>query len=136
MTAATAAALTTGWTLVVEVDRLIPGRGVRALVGGAPVAVFLADDGTVHAVGDIDPRSGASVMARGLTGSTSLGGRVVRFVASPLRKERYALDDGRALAGDGAGLGSWEVRTVDGWVLVGAPRVGPSSGGNHHETNR
>lgn len=124
-----------GWTLVVERDRLVPGRGVRALVGGDAVAVFALPDGTLAAVGDVDPRAGASVMARGLIGSTTVDGRTVRFVASPLRKERYALDDGRALAVGEPGLGSWEVREVGGWVLVGGRRV-TSSGGNHLETSR
>lgn len=126
------------WTLVVEVNRLTPGRGVRALVGGAAVAVFALPDGSLRAVGDIDPCSGASVMSRGLTGSTAVDGGEVRFVASPLRKERYALDDGRALDHGAPGLGSWPARVVDGWVLVGPRRDdgGVSSTGNHLETVR
>lgn len=125
------------WTLVIEVDRLTPGRGVRALVDGAAVAVFALPDGSLRAVGDIDPCSGASVMSRGLTGSTVVEGAEVRFVASPLRKQRYALDDGRALDEGSPGLGSWPVQVVDGWVLVG-PRGddGVSSTGNHLETVR
>ena len=49
-----------------------PGRA-------APVALFLLDDGTVHAVGHRDPFSDANVMARGIIGSVGAG----RAIATP-----------------------------------------------------
>ena len=57
------------WTRVCSLDQLIPERGIPALVGEEPVAVFLLDDGTVHAVGHRDPFSNTNVMARGIIGS-------------------------------------------------------------------
>lgn len=126
------------WTPIVAVDRLTAGRGVRALVGGCAVAVFRLADGSLYAVGDIDPLSGASVMARGLVGSTVIDDVPTRFVASPLRKQRYALADGRSLTADQPGLGAWTVREQDGWVAVGrrVEGAGDSSTGNDHETVR
>ena len=50
------------WVDVCHVQDLLPERGVRALVGAAHVAVFRTHDGEVHALDDIDPFSGASVL--------------------------------------------------------------------------
>ncbi len=45
-------------------DHLIPGRGVGVLLDdGSQVALFRLDDGSVHAVGNVDPFSGAAVMS-------------------------------------------------------------------------
>jgi nitrite reductase/ring-hydroxylating ferredoxin subunit len=107
------------WVPIASLDDLIPGRGAGALVAGDCVAVFLLGDGTIHAVGSIDPLSGANVMARGLVGSAVVDGIDVRFVVSPLDKVRYRLDTGERLSGDGAGLGVWPVRVVGGVIEVG-----------------
>ena len=74
-------------------DHLIPCRGVGVLLpDGAQAALFRLDDGTVHAVGNIDPFSGAAVMSRGIVGDR--GGRAT--VQSPI-KQAFALDDGTCL---------------------------------------
>ncbi|CAI9402236.1 nitrite reductase small subunit NirD [Aestuariimicrobium sp. T2.26MG-19.2B] len=79
---------------VCEYDLLTPELGVAALAGALQVAVFRLDDGSVHAVQNLCPFSGASVMSRGITGS--LGGEPT--VASPLYKQVFSLLDGRCLA--------------------------------------
>jgi len=82
------------WTAACGYDRLIPGRGVGVLLpDGAQAALFRLDDGTVHAIGNIDPFSGAAVMSRGIVGDR--GGRAT--VASPIKKQAFALDDGACL---------------------------------------
>jgi nitrite reductase (NADH) small subunit len=83
---------TTG-TPVCPLGRLTPDRGVRALVDGVAVAVFLLTDGSLHAIDDVDPCSGTSVLSRGLVGDA--GG--VATVASPMYKQRFALTTGRCL---------------------------------------
>lgn len=73
---------------------LIPNRGVGVLLpGGAQAALFRLDDGTLRAVGNIDPFSGAAVMSRGIVGDRA--GRAT--VQSPIKKQAFALDDGRCL---------------------------------------
>lgn len=82
------------WTTACDYDHLIPGRGVGVLLDdGEQAALFRLADGSVHAIGNIDPFFGAGVLSRGLVGDR--GGRVV--VASPLNKQRFALDDGSCL---------------------------------------
>ena len=75
----------------------------RAAARRAQVALFRLDDGSLHAVGNIDPFSGAAVMSRGIVGDR--GGRAC--VQSPIKKQAFALrrrpclDDPRC---DAAGL--------------------------------
>ncbi len=55
----------TTWTAVCHADELEPMWGEAALVGGSLVGVVLLPDGSVRAFSNTDPRTGASVMARG-----------------------------------------------------------------------
>lgn len=118
------------WLAVCRLADLVPERGVAALVDATAVAVFLLPDGTVRAIGNIDPCSGASVLSRGLVGETSVDGRRVRYVASPLRKQRFDLDTGRCLDAE-VGAGTWAARVVDGVVEVASTA---SRSGNDPET--
>jgi nitrite reductase (NADH) small subunit len=82
------------WTTACAYDRLIPGRGVGVLLDdGSQAALFRLDDGSVHAIGNIDPFSGAAVLSRGIVGDR--GGRVT--VQSPLLKQAFSLEDGSCL---------------------------------------
>src|ERR1700751_839933 len=79
------------WTTACAYDYLIPCRGVGVLLpDGAQAALFRLDDGTLHAVGNVDPFSGPAVMSRGIVGDR--GGRAT--VQSPIKKQGFALDDG------------------------------------------
>ena len=93
----TIAADPTTWTRVCSVDQLIPERGIAALIGSEPIAVFLLDDGTVHAVGHRDPFSNANVMARGIVGSVGAGESYRDTVASPMYKHVFDLATGECL---------------------------------------
>ncbi|WP_062521227.1 nitrite reductase small subunit NirD [Demequina silvatica] len=92
MTAVPATASSTA-TVVCDYDRLTPELGVAALVGGEQVAIFRLADGSVHAVQNLDPFSGASVMSRGITGSRG----DVPTIASPIYKQVFSLLDGTCL---------------------------------------
>ena len=81
--------------------QLIPERGIAALVEGEPVALFLLDDGTVHAVGHRDPFSNANVMARGIVGSVGAGEDYRNTVASPMYKHVFDLATGECLTEPG-----------------------------------
>ena len=109
----------TTWTRVCRLDQLIPERGVAALVGSEPVAVFLLDDGSVHAVGHRDPFSNANVMARGIVGSVGVGETYRDTVASPMYKQVFDLATGECLTETGASLPVFPVRIVDSEVHVG-----------------
>jgi nitrite reductase (NADH) small subunit len=103
-----------GWVAVCPVDRLTPNRGVAALVAGRAVALFLLADGSLHAIDNIDPISGASVMSRGIVGDADGS----PTVASPMYKQRFDLRSGRCLDRDHAVVCTHEVRERDGTVQV------------------
>jgi nitrite reductase (NADH) small subunit len=105
------------WVQVCHVDDLLPGRGVAALVRGHQVALYRLTDGTVWAVGNHDPFSGANVMSRGLVG-TRAG---VAVVFSPMFKQAFALATGSCVDDPGYALPWYPVKILDGDVLVGAP---------------
>jgi nitrite reductase (NADH) small subunit len=81
------------WTEICPVERLTPDRGVAALVDGHAIAIFLLSGGELHAVSNVEPFTGASVLSRGLVGE--LDG--VPTVASPLHKQRFDLRSGRCV---------------------------------------
>ncbi|RSS79808.1 nitrite reductase small subunit NirD [Streptomyces sp. WAC06614] len=98
-----------GWLTVCELDALIPGRGVAALLpDGSQAAVFVDRHGRPYAISNRDPFTGAQVLSRGLTGCSD--GRV--FVASPLLKQRFDLESGRCLDDDGVTVRTYPVRTA------------------------
>ena len=109
---------TSTWTRVCSVEQLIPERGIAALVGSEPVALFLLDDGAVHAVGHRDPFSNANVMARGIVGSVGAGESYRDTVASPMYKQVFDLATGECLTEPGTTLPVFGVRVVDGFVEI------------------
>lgn len=102
------------WTEVCALDDILPDTGVAARVGGRHVAVFRVGQDRLHAIDNIDPRSGASVLARGLVGN--LGERVV--VASPLYKNHFDLSTGECLESPEHSVRAHAVRVDGGRVQV------------------
>ena len=103
-----------GWTVICDAAHLIPDRGVAALVEGRAVAVFLLTTGEVHAIDNVDPCSGASVLSRGLVGDAA----GVPTVASPMYKQRFDLHTGRCLDDDAKAVAVHAVRVLDGTIHV------------------
>jgi nitrite reductase (NADH) small subunit len=103
-----------GWTVVCRYRDLQPERGVAALIGGVQVALFRAFDGTVYAIGNQDPFTGAYVLSRGIVGSRG----EIPTVASPLHKQVFDLRTGTCLDDETAAAGSYDVRIRDGLVEV------------------
>lgn len=62
----------TGLVSICAVGRLTPDRGVAALVDGRQVAVFLLSLGELHAVDNVDPCSGAGVISRGSSATSTV----------------------------------------------------------------
>jgi nitrite reductase (NADH) small subunit len=81
---------------VCPVARFTCDRGLAALVDGTAVAVFLLADGSWHAIDNVDPVSGASVLSRGIVGEVD----GVTTVASPMYKQRFVLTTGECLDAD------------------------------------
>lgn len=102
------------FTPICAVDDILPNTGVAARVGDRHVAVFRIDADRFHAIDNIDPRSGASVLARGLVGN--LGERIV--VASPLYKNHFDLNTGECLEAPEQSVRAHAVRIQDGRVFV------------------
>lgn len=103
------------WTRVCVVDVIPEAGGVAALLpGGAQAAVFRVPSGEVYALSNIDPFSGAAVLARGIVGDTD----EVPFVASPLHKERFDLRTGECLDDASVRVSSFDVLIDSGVVFV------------------
>lgn len=105
-----------GWQQVCPMDRLVPERGVAALVGGEPIAVFLLGTGEVVAIGNVDPCSGANVLSRGLVGDVD----GLATVASPMYKQRFDLRTGDCLDDPAVRVPVYEVRIASGAIEVAA----------------
>ncbi|MGH3978740.1 MAG: nitrite reductase small subunit NirD [Pseudonocardiaceae bacterium] len=105
------------WTAVCRYDDLIPERGVAALVGAEPVAVFRAHDGQLYALSNLDPFSDASVLSRGIVGDRS----GAPTVASPIYKQVFDLRTGGCLDDPDVAVVTFPVRVRDGTVEVGSP---------------
>lgn len=102
------------WVEVCSSGRLRPDRGVCALIGGVQIAIFRTSVGELFAVSNRDPFSGASVMSRGIVGSTA--GRSV--VTSPMYKQRFELSTGTCLDDTDVSLQVFEIRERSGSVSV------------------
>ncbi len=110
----TAGAVAQAWTPVCTLDAILPDTGVCARVQGRHVAVFRLADDRLFAIDNIDPKAGASVLARGLVGS--LG--EVTVVASPLYKHHFDLATGACLELPDCSVRAHAVRCDGGQVFV------------------
>ena len=104
----------TDFVRVCALDSLTPDRGVAALVDDRAIAVFRLSCGALHAVDNIDPFSGASVLSRGLIGDAD----GVVTVASPIHKQRFDLATGTCLDDDVVAIVVHEVTVIDGAAHV------------------
>jgi len=101
---------------ICEFDRIIPGRGVAALLeDGTQVAVFRLADDSLYAVSNLDPFMDANVMSRGLVGDR--GGEPI--VTSPLLKQAFSLKTGVCLDDETVALEVFAVEVLSGEVRVG-----------------
>ena len=91
-------------------------RGRAALIDVQQIALFLLPDGTVRAVDNFDPFSGANVISRGIVGTRGESATV----ASPLHKQVFDLATGQCLDSQGktpiasadAALRVWPVHVI------------------------
>ncbi|MES2531897.1 MAG: nitrite reductase small subunit NirD [Pseudomonadota bacterium] len=103
------------WTAVCATSDILPDTGVCALVSGVHVAIFRVGQAEqFFAIDNVDPKSRASVLSRGLVGS--LGDRIV--VASPLYKNHFDLRSGECLEAPEHSVRAHSVRVQDDRVHV------------------
>ncbi|GFG73987.1 nitrite reductase small subunit NirD [Mycobacterium botniense] len=107
------------WTAACPYDHLIPNRGVGVLLDdGSQAALFRLDDGSLYAIGNIDPFTQAAVMSRGIVGDRA--GQAM--VQSPIGKQAFGLADGQCLDDPTVAVPVYPVRvTPGGHVYVGRP---------------
>lgn len=104
------------WTTACRLDALIAGRGVCVLLDNNDhAALFLLPDGSLRAIGNVDPFANASVLSRGL-----VGGRDNEWVVfSPLKKQAFSLESGKCLDDATVSVSCYDVRVTNGIVEVG-----------------
>lgn len=99
-----------GAVRVCSIHDLEVERGRAALVGTEQVALFLLRAGSVHAVSNLDPYSGANVISRGIVGTRG----DAPTIASPMHKQVFDLTTGECVETQGKpalSLAVWAVRT-------------------------
>jgi nitrite reductase (NADH) small subunit len=102
----------------VSLSLLVPEQGAAVLLpGGGSAAVFLLHDGSVHAVGNLDPFYAAPVICHGIVGDRS----GAPTVASPLGKQVFCLRTGRCLDAPGVALPVFDVLVRDGVIRLSSP---------------
>ena len=102
------------WVEICPFDSIYPDTGVCALIDGRQVAVFRLADGTLHAVSNFDPFSGANVLSRGIIGDR--GGEPK--IASPIYKQTFNLRTGVCYEDANVRLDVYRVRRHSGIVEV------------------
>lgn len=119
---------------ICTVDSLTVERGAAALLpDGTQIGVFLLEDGSVHAIQQLDPYSGTQILSRGLVGSHLVPGEgeepgtIVPTIASPMYKQAWNLATGEVLdsgGGEKKPIAVYDAEIRDGKVLVApAPRA-------------
>lgn len=101
------------WTAVCPTAVVGEYAGVAALVGDVQIALFRLP-GRWYALSNWDPCSGAAVLSRGIVGDAD----GVPVVASPVYKERFALETGECLDAAGISVPVYGVRVREGVVEV------------------
>ncbi|KPB79982.1 nitrite reductase small subunit [Pseudomonas syringae pv. tomato] len=98
------------WYALCERKDLVANSGVVAWLEGKQIALFYLPDTAqgeqLFAIDNRDPKSGANVIGRGLTGQ--IAGELV--IASPLYKQHFRLHDGSCIEYPEQRLEVWPVR--------------------------
>jgi nitrite reductase (NADH) small subunit len=102
------------WIPVCRYGDLQPERGVAALLGTEQVALFRTFDGSLYAIGNQDPFTGAFVLSRGIVGTRG----DIPIVASPLHKQVFDLRTGTCLDDPATCVPAFPARRRDGQVEV------------------
>ena len=102
---------------ICQLEDIIPGTGVCALVNGEQVAVFRPSKGEdVLAISNTDPYFQSNVLSRGLI--VEHQGEL--WVASPLKKQRFNLTTGVCMEDEQFNVKAYKARVTKGAVEISA----------------
>lgn len=105
------------FTKVCNIEDIIPGTGVCALLEGEQVAIFRPSKAEqVYAISNRDPFYQANVLSRGLI--VEHGEEL--WVASPLKKQRFNLATGVCMEDQQFNVTAYKARVVKGAVEIAA----------------
>jgi nitrite reductase (NADH) small subunit len=121
----------TDWVEICPYEALYPDTGVCALVRGRQVAVFRLADGTLYALSNLDPFSGANVLSRGIVGDR--GGEPK--IASPIYKQTFNLRTGVCYEDASVRLDVYRIRRRSGVVEVSSAPVDAGAPELYDETH-
>ena len=109
--------MTTHWADLCSLHDLVPNSGVCALFDEQQIALFYIPSASkVFAVSQYDPIGKANVISRGLVGS--IGEKL--FVASPLYKQHFLLEDGSCVEDTSVSLKVWATKVEGDRVYIQA----------------
>jgi nitrite reductase (NADH) small subunit len=95
------------WQSICHKQDLVKQSGVCALLeNDQQIAIFVTGDSQVYAIGNWDPIGKANVLYRGILGDD----QGVLYVASPLYKQRFALQSGICLDDQHVSVKSYTTR--------------------------
>jgi nitrite reductase (NADH) small subunit len=102
---------------VCQIEDIIPGTGVCALVSGQQVAIFRPTaEEAVFAISNTDPFARSNVLSRGLI----VQHKDALWVASPLKKQRFNLATGECMEDERFNVKAFKSRVVKGAVEISA----------------
>ncbi|WP_070972001.1 nitrite reductase small subunit NirD [Vibrio sonorensis] len=102
---------------ICNIDDIIPGTGVCALLEGEQVAVFRPNkEESVFAISNMDPFYQSNVLSRGLI----VEHQDELWVASPLKKQRFNLKTGVCLEDEQFSIKAYQTRVISGEVQISA----------------
>ncbi|UPQ89116.1 nitrite reductase small subunit NirD [Vibrio sinaloensis] len=105
------------YTKVCNIEDIIPGTGVVALLNGQQVAIFRPRaTEEVFAIDNMDPFFQSNVLSRGLIVEHD----EQLWVASPLKKQRFNLVTGACMENATKSVKSYQARVIKGKVEVAA----------------
>ncbi len=104
------------WVTVGRLDDIPPDTGRAARLGRQQIAVFRLgeEQPEVYALDNLEPGSGANVLARGILGDDD----GIPLVISPLYKKRLRLTDGISPDDSTVRVRCWPVRVENGMISV------------------
>ncbi|EHU5001348.1 nitrite reductase small subunit NirD [Vibrio vulnificus] len=102
---------------VCDINDIIPGTGVCALVNGQQIALFRpSEEEQVFAISNMDPFACSNVLSRGLIAEHK--GEL--WVASPLKKQRFNLATGACMEDERFNIKAYQARVNNGIVEISA----------------
>lgn len=105
------------FTKVCNIEDIIPGTGVVALVNGEQVAIFRPRaTEEVFAINNMDPFFQSNVLSRGLIVEHD----EQLWVASPLKKQRFNLKTGACMENEQFNVKAYKARVTKGAVEIAA----------------